>query len=195
MKEFLIDSGTYLSDHRYRLMIYFAHSTMVFYSKTIITREDMTIDEFMQVNRDVIKRVVDEGLSIMDYELSHHQLVKASFAYLIGIYSPKSVYEEDVYIPENKRQKSSQNEISLTKRQKEILIKLYNGYETMSSNNLGSTLLFKGNDSTIIHSKSTNQLLLKNLIDSVSVGIHTDGYKLTKTGKDLVEHFLLKTVS
>ena len=82
---------------QYRLMIYFAHSTMVMYAKTIVSNEKMTTGEFMEQNKDVIKRVFDEGLSIMKYELSHHQLERASLVYLESKYYPSSVYEKDVY--------------------------------------------------------------------------------------------------
>ena len=43
-------------------MIYFAHSTLVIYSKTIVSTDKMTVYEFMEENKDVIKRVFDEGL-------------------------------------------------------------------------------------------------------------------------------------
>ena len=82
---------------QYRLMIYFAHSTMVMYAKTIVSHEKMSTGEFMEQNKDVIKRVFDEGLSIMEYELSHHQLERASLVYLHAKYFPSSVYEKDVY--------------------------------------------------------------------------------------------------
>ncbi len=82
---------------KYRLMIYFAHSTMVMYAKTIVSHEKMSVGEFMEQNKDVVKRVFDEGLSIMEYELSHHQLERASLVYLQSKYFPSSVYEKDVY--------------------------------------------------------------------------------------------------
>ena len=82
---------------QYRLMIYFAHSTMVMYAKTIVSHKKMTTGEFMEQNKDVIKRVFDEGLSIMEYELSNHQLERASLVYLQSKYYPSSVYEKDVY--------------------------------------------------------------------------------------------------
>jgi hypothetical protein len=83
--------------------------------------------------------------------------------------------------------------VLLTKRQKEILIKLYNGYETTSADKMGTVHLFKGDDSTIINSKSTNILLIKKLIYSIFVGNHSSGYALTQNGSDLVERMLLKT--
>lgn len=82
---------------QYRLMIYFAHSTLVIYSKTIVSHDKMSSHEFMDANKDVIKRVFDEGLSIMEYELSHHQLERASLVYLQTKYFPSSVYEKEVY--------------------------------------------------------------------------------------------------
>lgn len=85
------------SKQMYRLMIYFAHSTMNMYAKTIISNETMTVSEFMEQNKDVVKRVFDEGLSIMQYELSHNQMAKASLVYLQSKYYPTSVYEKPVY--------------------------------------------------------------------------------------------------
>jgi len=86
--------------------------------------------------------------------------------------------------------------VLLTKRQKEILVKLYNNYETTCSDRMGSVLLYKGDDGddlTTINSKSTNQLIMKGLIDSVDVGNHSSGYILTQKGNDLVERMLSKT--
>lgn len=83
----------------YRVMIYFAHSTMVMYSKTIISEPNMTIDEFREKNTDVITRVFDEGLSIMNYELSWHQMDRAIAVYLQVKYNPQSVYEMETYQP------------------------------------------------------------------------------------------------
>jgi len=82
---------------KYRLMIYFAHSTMVMYAKTIISHDKMSSREFMEENKDVVKRVFDEGLSVMNYELSHHQLERASLVYLQAKYFPSSVYERPVF--------------------------------------------------------------------------------------------------
>lgn len=54
-------------------------------------------------------------------------------------------------------------------------------------------MIYKGDDLTIINSKSTNKLIMNGLIDSVSVGNHSSGYILTQKGSDLVEFMLLKT--
>jgi len=45
-----------MSDN-YKLMIYFAHSTLVMYSKTIISHDKMSAGDFMEQNKDVVKRV------------------------------------------------------------------------------------------------------------------------------------------
>ncbi len=82
--------------------------------------------------------------------------------------------------------------VLLTKRQKEILLKLYNGYETTCGDKMGSVHLYKDDDLTIINSKSTNQLIMKKLIDSVAVGNHSSGYILTQKGEELVERMLPK---
>lgn len=74
----------------------------------------------------------------------------------------------------------------LTKKQKEILQKLYNGYETTCAERMGSVHLYKGDDCITINSKSTNQLILKGLIDSIPVGNHSSGYCLTQKGIDLL---------
>ncbi len=72
----------------YRLMIYFAHSTMVMYEKTITSNSTMTLNEFRASNEDVVERVFKEGLSIMNYELSYNQMQKAIQVYLTSKYNP-----------------------------------------------------------------------------------------------------------
>lgn len=87
-----------LSD-RYKLMIYFAHSTFVIYEKTIISEPTTTVWGFREKNGDVIKRVFDEGISIFNYELSYEQMSRAIEVYLKSKYNPSSVYETEVYKP------------------------------------------------------------------------------------------------
>jgi hypothetical protein len=82
---------------KYRLMIYFAHSTMVMYSADIVCNHHMTVSEFREQNEDVCKRVFDEGLSIMNYELSHEQMMRACYVYLKSKYMPQSVKNSEVY--------------------------------------------------------------------------------------------------
>ena len=78
-------------------MIYFAHSTLVMYSKNIVSHDKMSVGEFMEQNKDITKRVFDEGLSIMEYELSGNQIEKACLVYLQSKYFPSSVKETEVY--------------------------------------------------------------------------------------------------
>lgn len=82
---------------QYRLMIYFAHSTMVLYSKTIVHNPEMTTEEFYKANEEVCTRVFDEGLNIFNYELSYHQVMAACQVYLSAIYHPQSVKEQKAY--------------------------------------------------------------------------------------------------
>ena len=81
----------------YRLMIYFAHSTMVMYEGTIKSHKLMTVGEFYEVNKDVMVRVFEEGLNIMNYELSNWQMGKACIVYLQSKYYPQSVYKTEVH--------------------------------------------------------------------------------------------------
>lgn len=81
----------------YKLMIYFAHSTLVMYSKTIVSNIEMTAGEFMEQNKDVVKRVCAESLTIMNYELSHIQITKACLIYLQCKYYPVSVEETEIF--------------------------------------------------------------------------------------------------
>ena len=62
------------SSQIYRMMIYFAHSTIIIYGKTIIDKKEMTIKEFREQNKEVVQRIFDEGLSIFNYELSYDQV-------------------------------------------------------------------------------------------------------------------------
>ncbi len=86
-----------LPSFEYRAMICFAHSTLVIYSKSIISEPDMSIKEFRNKNEAVIKRVFDEGLTIFNYELSWLQIDKAINVYLFAKYKPTSVFETEVY--------------------------------------------------------------------------------------------------
>jgi len=78
-------------------MIYFAHSTIIIYEKGVVSHDKMTVAEFRESNQDLIKRIFDEGLSIMDYELSYDQVSKACLVYLQSKYFPRSVKETEVY--------------------------------------------------------------------------------------------------
>ena len=78
-------------------MIYFAHSTMLLYDKTIVSTEDMTPESFYNENKEVMQRVFDEGMNIIQYELSYNQMMKACYCYLAGKYRPQSVLETKAY--------------------------------------------------------------------------------------------------
>lgn len=82
---------------KYRLMIYFAHSTMVLYGKTLISYEQMNPEEFYNANKNVMKRVFDEGINIMAYELSYNQMMTACHVYLSSKYHPQSVDETEAF--------------------------------------------------------------------------------------------------
>ena len=81
--------------------------------------------------------------------------------------------------------------MELTKRQKEILLKLYNGYKTMSGNNAGSVIIYKGGKSSIFGIKTVNRLLEYNLIELINVGAHSSGYKLTDDGLEFIKIIIL----
>jgi len=81
----------------YRLMTYFCHSTMVIYESDIICECNMSIPDFRDKNKDVIKRVFDEGLSIMNYEISHNQMDRAILTYLHVKYKPQSTKNTKPY--------------------------------------------------------------------------------------------------
>ena len=85
----------------YRLMIYFAHSTICFYEKDIKYHEGITVHEVKNLNPKIIQRVFDEGLSIMNYELSGLQINKAVEAYVSNKLQSKSVEETLPYNFEN----------------------------------------------------------------------------------------------
>ncbi len=57
----------------------------------------MTPEEFHNENKDLMQRVFDEGLSIMEYELSHNQMMKACHVYLVSKYNPQSVSKTETY--------------------------------------------------------------------------------------------------
>jgi hypothetical protein len=83
---------------KYRLMIYFAHSTMVLYGKTLVSHEQMNPEEFYNANKKVMQRVFDEAINIMAYELSHNQMMKACYFYLSSKYYPQSVDETETFV-------------------------------------------------------------------------------------------------
>lgn len=81
----------------YRLMIYFAHSTLMIYSKGINCNPSMSVNDFRNANEVVIKRVFDEAKSIFNYELSYEQMSRAIHVYLITKFNPSSVFETKIF--------------------------------------------------------------------------------------------------
>jgi len=81
----------------YRLMIYFAHSTLCIYSKTINCKQSMSINYFINSNEAVCKRVFDEAKSIFNYELSYEQMSRAIHVYFITQFNPSSVLETETF--------------------------------------------------------------------------------------------------
>ena len=82
---------------QYRLMIYFAHTTLCIYSKTIKCEREMTFAEFREENHAVIERVYQEAITIFNYELSYNQMQAAINVYFQTKFLPISVEETEVY--------------------------------------------------------------------------------------------------
>lgn len=83
----------------YRLMCYFVHATICMYEKTVEASDKMTVDVFRKKNELIIERVFDEGLSIMQYEISHEQMSRGIYSYLASKYNPQSVETSEAYCP------------------------------------------------------------------------------------------------
>jgi hypothetical protein len=86
-----------MTSKTYRAMIYFAVATFHMYSKDTISTEKTDISMFRRTNPELVKRIFDECLSIMEYELSFHQMDAAIQVYLIGLHKPQSVHDTEVY--------------------------------------------------------------------------------------------------
>jgi len=86
-------------NEKYRLMIYFAHTTLCIYAKTIKCERDMTFDEFREENHAVIERVCEEAITIFNYELSYNQIQAAINVYFQTKFNPSSVEETTSYKP------------------------------------------------------------------------------------------------
>lgn len=87
------------ASERYKLMIYFAHSTLVFYSKSILCEAPMSVVDFKEKHPEVIQRVFDEALSTFNYELSFEQMNKAVAAYITSKLNPQAVEDTLIYSP------------------------------------------------------------------------------------------------
>jgi hypothetical protein len=70
------------SSKLYKLAIYFGIATLYFYRKNIVPLNDgENLGMFAEKNKDILKRVFDETLEDMQYELSHEQMGKIVSAY------------------------------------------------------------------------------------------------------------------
>ncbi len=85
---------------KYKLMIYFAVTTMLIYKKDTVLESDMSPYSFYKKNPELMKRVFEEGVNIYNYEMSHNQIMKACYIYLSAEYNPTSVHETEPYIIE-----------------------------------------------------------------------------------------------
>lgn len=88
-----------LMSEKYRLMVYFAHSTMMLYDKDVYSTSRMSVTTFRSCNPDLIKRVDEEAKNIFGYELSNEQMDRASYCYLQSKYSPQDVHTTEAYKP------------------------------------------------------------------------------------------------
>jgi hypothetical protein len=82
----------------YRLMMYFVVATLYFYEDSIESYREITVGEFEEKNKNVIKRVFQEGLNIMRYELSNNQMSQAIAAYLKSRYCKQSIRDTEPFI-------------------------------------------------------------------------------------------------
>jgi hypothetical protein len=63
------------SSNLYTLAIYFGIATLYFYRKDIIPLNNgENLGVFAEKNKEILQRVFDETLELMQYELSHHQM-------------------------------------------------------------------------------------------------------------------------
>ena len=70
------------SSQLYKLAIYFGIATLHFYRKDVIPlNEGENLGVFAEKNKEILKRVFDETLLQMQYELSHEQMGRIVAAY------------------------------------------------------------------------------------------------------------------
>lgn len=87
------------TSQKYKSMIYFAVATFFFYSKNIIYTKEIDVNLFRENNPELVKRIFDECLSVMNYELSNNQVDTAILAYLQSYVKPQSVHDTSIYKP------------------------------------------------------------------------------------------------
>lgn len=82
------------SSKLYKLAIYFGIATLYFYRKDIVPLyEGENLGVFAEKNKEILKRVFDETLDVMQYELSHEQMGRIVSAYTS---QALSVYDTEV---------------------------------------------------------------------------------------------------
>ncbi len=70
------------SSKLYKLAIYFGIATLYFYRKDIVPmNEGENLGVFAEKNKEILKRVFEETLALMQYELSHEQIGNIVRAY------------------------------------------------------------------------------------------------------------------
>lgn len=70
------------SGQLYKLAIYFGIATLYFYRKDIVPlNEGENLGVFAKKNKEILKRVFEETLAVMQYELSHEQIGRIVSAY------------------------------------------------------------------------------------------------------------------
>lgn len=82
---------------KYRLMIYFFHSTLVMYEKDIKSGDIMSPLIFRAMNQKVVDRVCEEAVNIFEYELSYEQVMKGCHTYLSAKYHTQSVEDSKAF--------------------------------------------------------------------------------------------------
>jgi S-adenosylmethionine synthetase len=80
-----------------KMMIYFAHTSLCIYSKTINCKITMSIDNFRNANEEVIKKIQKEAKRIFNCELTCEQINRAIDIYFIVQFSPLSATEDEIF--------------------------------------------------------------------------------------------------
>jgi len=86
-----------IESSHYQLMVYFAHSRMVTYKKSIIAEETMKPREFIDANRSVCDRVFEEADKMFFYQLSDDQMFMAADVFLKAKFHPEAIEGGEPY--------------------------------------------------------------------------------------------------
>jgi len=90
-----------MNTEKYRLMIYFIVATIQLYEASVIMPKDeqISVDDFIKNNRDLMNRVFDEAINCFNYEISSHQLEKGVYAWMSSKYNPQFITDKEAYNP------------------------------------------------------------------------------------------------